>query len=123
MLSEGWWAVPGGRLEEGETSATALAREMHEELGIRIEGAELSAVIETRFEHGGTEYQEVGLYFEVDRPTVPDEPLVRRDGDRDCEFRWFPLGDLAGLDVRPQCIDRLLLGGTQGVLHLVQNDL
>jgi 8-oxo-dGTP pyrophosphatase MutT (NUDIX family) len=38
MFKKGYWFFPGGKCEEGESLYAALARELHEELGMVLAG-------------------------------------------------------------------------------------
>ncbi len=78
----GYWEFPGGKLEPGETIAQALARELHEELGITIADALPWVTIEHVYPHA-----HVRLHFT--RVTQWSGVMHGREGQ---QFGWFDLG-------------------------------
>ena len=80
----GIWEFPGGKLEAGETADRALARELAEELGIRV----ASAVPFPAFDHA-TESFAVRLY-----PFLVTEFRGKPAGREGQALRWVRIGEL-----------------------------
>jgi 8-oxo-dGTP diphosphatase len=84
----GLWEFPGGKVEPGEGERAALARELREELGVRVQVGELYA----RLEHIYPDLQvELALYRATLHDREDPRPLTAE------ELRWVPRRALPGL--------------------------
>jgi 8-oxo-dGTP diphosphatase len=83
------WEFPGGKIEAGETSEEALARELNEELGIKAVIGKRVARIRHKYRNGGA----IDLQFFVVREF--DGTLENRIFN---DMRWAPLTELPGYD-------------------------
>ncbi|MFP5254463.1 MAG: NUDIX hydrolase [Acidimicrobiia bacterium] len=89
--SGGQWAVPGGRVEAGETLAEAVTRELREETGLEGVCGGLLGVVERIDE----DQHFVILDYEVTL-VGDDEPVA---GDDAAEVAWVELHDVAERDL------------------------
>jgi len=83
----GLWEFPGGKLESGEQVRAGLARELAEELGIRVDSAR--PLIRVRHD-----YADRGVLLDVWRVTAWHGPVRGREGQ---SIRWLSADALAGL--------------------------
>jgi 8-oxo-dGTP diphosphatase len=83
------WEFPGGKIEHGETPEQALARELHEELGIEARIGPRVTHVRHNYRHGGA----VDLQFFVVREFSGD--LENRIF---AQVRWTRLEDLPEFD-------------------------
>jgi 8-oxo-dGTP diphosphatase len=98
------WEFPGGKIENGETSADCLRRELSEELAI-------SAIIGEEFHRQQTFYPDAGLfdvrYYWIEAfEGVPENRVFS-------EIRWINTTDLRHYDV--------LEGNREAIRKIVEN--
>ena len=87
---EGMWEFPGGKIDEGESRAAALRRELREELDVDIEVQELIFDISHDYPE-----RTVVLYFY--RCVLRGEPRPQLGQ----EMRWVPREELPSLGFPP----------------------
>jgi 8-oxo-dGTP pyrophosphatase MutT (NUDIX family) len=92
----GMWSIPGGKLEEGETTQEGAKREFFEETAVGIEDQELTFVgMIPRHTRDGKKIK--GLMYvyllNVDKPIYPDlENAI--DGEEHTECGYFSLDEI-----------------------------
>ena len=94
----GRWSIPGGRVEIGESDEAAVAREVAEETGLRVEVVRHVGSVQRPAPGGGT-YDIHDYLVRVIGPTVPTA------GDDADDARWVTRSELAALPL----VDGLLV--------------
>ena len=93
---KGWWSLPGGALETGETLDHAVRREVLEETSLIVEPVRVFEIFERimRDAQGATEYHYVLIDYLC--RIIGGEPAA---GDDVCRVEWMRLADLRGLQI------------------------
>jgi 8-oxo-dGTP diphosphatase len=102
--AKGRWAVPGGRIEPGETAVEAVVRELVEETGLRVVVAGLAGNVE-RNGPGGVVYDIDDFHARLEPGVDPEKVQA---GDDAAEAGWFTDTEVEELDRAGELVDGLL---------------
>lgn len=94
----GQWSLPGGRVEAGESDASAVARELHEETGLLVRAGSLVGSVSRPAPHG------VFMIFDYVAEVVGGELSA---GDDASAAAWVDLVTFTDLDRRGLLVDLL----------------
>lgn len=126
-IHEEFWTLPGGRIEQGETSSETMMREMREELLVEAEIGPLAIITESFFEDIGQPFHEIGFYHTMQLPAgfsrVRGEICHTIIDGVTLEFRWVP-ADVASLeewDFFPQPL-RAHIATRGPLLHIIDRE-
>lgn len=85
---DGFWSLPGGSLDEGETLAQAVIREAHEEVNVHIDPKHLK-LIHTL--HLKDKSEILGFFFST---TSWTGELKNNEPERHSHMEWFEIDNL-----------------------------
>jgi 8-oxo-dGTP pyrophosphatase MutT (NUDIX family) len=104
-IDDGYWELPGGRIEVGESAVDAVVREVAEESGIILVVTGIAGIYSdpthVLVDPGGITHQQLAICFHAAPTSSPDGGQPRPDGIETNAAAWFGIGEIAGLRIHP----------------------
>ena len=108
--------LPGGHIDYGEYSDTALRRELREELGIEVEIGEFIGTYEYQFrEENGKEHHEINFIYNAStRESIQSK-------ESHLEFQWCQVEKLTEKILLPDALPKLIkeYNETRRIFHKI----
>jgi mutator protein MutT len=110
-VDDGYWELPGGRIEVGESAMSAVVREVAEEANVTIMVSALAGVYSdprhVLVYPGNRVHQQIAICFHA---RALEGGQARPDTEETSEARWFEPGTTSALPMHPTMRQRLTNG-------------
>ena len=120
------YALVGGRVEIGESSADTVKREIKEELGKNIEITGYISTVENFFEIKGSKYHEIMFVHKIEFTDEEDKkieyPMKNIEGTDYLQYEWLDLDSIDEYPLLPMAI-KDVLKENKFPIHKINNDL
>ncbi|WP_342769945.1 8-oxo-dGTP diphosphatase [Paraliobacillus ryukyuensis] len=95
--SKGWYAMPGGKMEQGENIKESVIREFHEETGLHLINPEVRGIFTMLRREAGIIESEWMMYTFLCHDFKGELIPQSNEG----ELEWVPVEDIANLPTAP----------------------
>ena len=120
------YALIGGRVEIGESSANTIKREIKEELGKDVEITGYISTIENFFEMKGSKYHEILFVHRAEFINENDQKieytLKNVEGKDYLQYEWLDLDKIDEYPILPNAIKEILRE-KKFPIHKINNDM
>jgi 8-oxo-dGTP pyrophosphatase MutT (NUDIX family) len=123
-----YYHLPGGHIELGEDSTTAISREIKEELDYTVKHVHLFCIQENFYAKNGTSQHGVEYYYRIelveDVDTVDREVMeLDRGEEKHLFIKWVTVDELKEIDLKPFTVKDLIVNDNLDTLtHIIKHD-
>ncbi len=123
-----YFHIPGGHIEIGEDSLSAICREINEELGYTVKNGNLFCIQENFYEKKEIPHHGVEYYYIIDieeNVDYIDREIIENDRGQEKKLyvKWVTIEELEDIDLKPFTVKELMINNKlNNLIHIIKRD-
>ena len=126
MDNNGFYCLPGGYVEIGETTEEAVIREFYEETKMNVQIVKYLGLVENYFVTKSLRnMHEISCYYllKLENENISQEDFCLIENDNEhivkLDFKWVDVNEIDNYDIRPRFVKNLLKSQNLEFNHLI----